>query len=135
VVCKPTTDSAAIERALAGMSPETTTAMNLGISLAVQMVQGAPTGSDMDIVLLTDGMPDDDCRDATLDEAREARTKGITLCGLAVGSRSVDKDFLDQLTPVSLVIERGENFSSSMHTLLTQSAAARRSGRALAETT
>ena len=45
----------------------------------------------------------------------------------------MDKDFLDELTPVSLVIERGENFSSSMHTLLTQSAAARVSGRALAE--
>lgn len=134
VVCNPTTDLTAIEGAVASMSSQTTTAMNLGIRLAVKLVQSAPTGSEMDIVLLTDGMPDDDCRDDTLNEAREARAKGITLCGLAVGSQSVDKAFLDELTPVSLVIERGGNFSSSMHTLLSQSAAARRSGRVLAET-
>jgi molecular chaperone DnaK len=133
VVCDPTTDMAAIERAVGGMSSESTTAMNLGIKLAVNLVQRAPAEADKDIVLLTDGMPDDGCRAETLEEARIARAKGITLCGLAVGSQNVDKDFLDELTPVSLVIEQGESFSSSMHTLLTQSAAARHLDRSLAE--
>ena len=62
------------------MRPTGTTAMDKGISLAVQLAQQATTGSDLDLVLLTDGYPDSGPR--TLQAADKAKSQGVTLSTL-----------------------------------------------------
>jgi len=127
-ICDPTSDFAEIESAVKGMSTGSTTSMDEGIRLATEILLTAPPGTDRDIVLLTDGVPDDDRRSDTRTAAEDAKSSAISLCTLGIGSDDVDKNFLDELTPLSLVIERGGDFSGSMHTLLTRSASVRSGG-------
>lgn len=128
LVCSPTSDLAQIEQAAASMVPFGTTAMDEGIRLAVEVVLNAPQDADRDVVMLTDGMPDDGRRQGTLAAAGEARKRKVALSSLGVGSENVDQAFLAQLSPMSLVIDKVDGISDAMTTLLTQSAAARGSG-------
>jgi len=129
ILCAPTSDFEAISRAAAKLVPAGSTAMDAGIVMAANLVMSSPEESDRDVVMLTDGMPDDARRANTMAVARECRSKGITLSSLGVGKEQVDLDFLNKLTPISLVLDGTEGISAAMTTLLTQSAAAR-SGRA-----
>ncbi|MFQ6009268.1 MAG: VWA domain-containing protein, partial [Candidatus Zixiibacteriota bacterium] len=128
IVCRPTSDLTTLERAVATMTPSGTTAMDEGIRQAAELVMTAPTGTDRDVVMLTDGMPDPQRRQSTLAATQTAQSKGITLSTVGIGSEDVDLDFLNKLTPISLVIDRVEETSVTMATLLKLSAAARRGG-------
>ena len=54
-----------------------------------------PQRGDKVILLVTDGMPDN--REATLEAARLARARGVTL--IAIGIDGADEAFLAALTP------------------------------------
>jgi Mg-chelatase subunit ChlD len=125
VACTPTSDLAVIERAATGLKPQSTTAMDLGIREAIRLAMSAPAGTDRDIVVLTDGMPDAERRSQTLDASKECASQGITLSSLGVGKEDVDLGFLNQLTPLALVIDSAGETGSAMTSLLAQSAAAR----------
>lgn len=127
IVCRPTSDLAALRGAVAGMHPNGATAMDEGIRQAVELVLGAPAGTDRDVVLLTDGMPDPHRRDSTQVAAEEARRRGVTLStlGVSVHQGDVDLAYLQTLTPLSLVIEGVDGVAQAMTTLLTKSVAAR----------
>ncbi|HEX3990750.1 MAG TPA: hypothetical protein VHX39_06230, partial [Acetobacteraceae bacterium] len=102
--------------------------MDEGISLAVSLVLRAPAEADRDVVMVTDGMPDPNRRENTLVAAVEARNKKVSLSSLGVGSENVDLNFLSQLSPMSLVIDRVDGLGDAMTTLLTKSASARAGG-------
>jgi molecular chaperone DnaK len=128
LVCNPTSDLKQLEQAAESMIPLGTTAMDEGIRLAIDVVMKAPQEADRDIVIVTDGMPDEGRRQQTLAAAGEARNRHVVLSSLGVGSENVDQAFLAQLSPVSLVIDKVDGIGEAMTTLLTQSAAARGSG-------
>lgn len=122
VVCEPTSDLNQVISAARGLQAQALTAMDEGINLAVELVSWAPQGVDRDVVMLTDGMPDEARKQTTVQSARRARDTGITLSSIGVGQEDVDLDFLKSLTPLSLVIEASGNMSEAMARLLTQSA-------------
>jgi uncharacterized protein YegL len=128
IVCNPTSDIAAIEKAAATMAAYGTTAMDEGILLAIKVASGAPEGADRDVVMLTDGMPDEGRRQTTLKAAGEAKSRSVTLSSLGVGRDQVDQAYLSQLSPMSLVIDKADGIADAMTTLLTQSAVARGGG-------
>jgi molecular chaperone DnaK len=123
--CRPTSELRELERALSGVQANGTTWMDEGIRLAVELVQQAPTGVDRDVVMVTDGMPDDNRRQATLRQAAEAKTLGVTLSSVGIGDSGVDKKFLDQLSPIALVIDKVDKVKGAITDLLTQAAASR----------
>lgn len=125
VACRPTANLAAVEDALRRVTPSGTTSMDEGIRQAVELAMAAPAGTARDVVMVTDGMPDDDRKERTLSAAAEAKSKGVTLSNLGVGDEEVDLDFLTKLSPISLVIDKVDNMAGAITTLLTQSAAAR----------
>jgi hypothetical protein len=49
----------------------------------------------------------------------------VTLSSLGIGAQDVDLNFLQSLTPLSLVIDAVDSMAEGMSTLLTQAAAAR----------
>jgi molecular chaperone DnaK len=125
IVARPTSDLAALERVVATLAPSGTTAMDAGIRQATELVLAAPAGTDRDVVMLTDGMPDDQRRQSTRAAAKESRRQGVTLSSLGIGAQDVDLNFLQSLTPLSLVIDAVDSMAEGMSTLLTQAAAAR----------
>lgn len=125
IACRPTSDITAIERAVASLTTTGFTWMDAGIMQAVELAMAAPAGTDRDVVMVTDGMPDSNRRQSTLMAAEQARTRGVTLSSVGVGSNDVDLDFLQSLTPLALVIDQSDGLAQAMATLLTQAAAAR----------
>jgi hypothetical protein len=57
--------------------------------------------------------------------AAYASAKGVTLSSLGLGHGDVDLEFLNALSPLSLVIGANERMSEAISTLLTRSAASR----------
>ncbi len=131
IVCRPTSNLAEVENAVATMIPDGTTAMDDGINLAVELVMGAPAGINRDVVMLTDGMPDDE--QSTLDAAKKAKSKGVTLFVLSIG-KGMDEDYLKQLTPLNFEISSTGDMTDAINTLLTQSAKQRMGGLRVAQT-
>jgi molecular chaperone DnaK len=127
IACHPTSDIAAVKRAVTSLAISSTTSMDEGILKAVELVMAAPAGTDRDVVMLTDGMPDSDRRQSTLAAAEKARSKGVTLSSVGIGG-DVDEEFLQNLTPISLKIDTADGLAEAMTTLLTQSMAARTGG-------
>ncbi len=125
IVCPPTAELRQVESAVATLSPSGTTNMGEGLQFAMDMVAGAPAGADRDIVMLTDGLPDD--KNAALAMSGRVKSGGINLSALGVGSQDVDAAFLGQLTPNTLVIDKVDGMGAAMTTLLVQ-AAEKRSG-------
>jgi Mg-chelatase subunit ChlD len=130
ILCRPTADLAELQRAVGGLHASGTTAMDDGIRQAVELTLGAPAGTDRDVVLLTDGMPDGHRRANTLAVAKEALAKGVTLSSLniAVGGAEVDADFLRNMTPITFKIEVVKDMAGGITTLLARAAEARVSG-------
>ncbi len=126
IVCRPTSDMRELEQAVASLDPSGLTNMGEGLRFALDMITAAPAGTEQDIVLLTDGMPDS--KEEALAMAGKVRTGGISLCALGVGSEDVDEKFLGRLTPNTLVIEQSETTGAAMGTLLTQAARTRADG-------
>lgn len=116
--CQPTTDYGELEQAVGGLSPQSTTAMDLGLLKALDMVAGAPAGCLKVIVLVTDGMPDDGRRDSTLDAAARCRREADQLCVLGIGSQDVDAGYLGNISTESLVIEANQSIGAGLSSLL-----------------
>ena len=125
VVCQPTSDLGAVERAARSLTPSGSTAMDDGVLTALDLVLKAPPETDREVVMVTDGMPDDDRRSRTLSAAQDCGAKSVTLCTLGVGKDDVDLTFLTQMTPHALRIDKPEEMTEAITTLLAQSAAAR----------
>jgi molecular chaperone DnaK len=125
IVCRPTSDLAEVERAVDCMIASGTTAMHAGIGEAVELAREAPPGTDRDVVLVTDGLPDN--QPAALAAAAKARSLGVSLCSLGIGHQDVDEAFLRDMTPLTLVIDKADGLGRGMTTLLRQ-AEARRGG-------
>lgn len=122
IVCEPTSDPDQIERNVDEIYTSGSTAMDDGIGKAMEMVMSAPAGTDRDIVMLTDGMPDSDRKQNTVKMAQDVKSMGITLSTLGIGKEYVDLDFLMSLTELSLVIDAVDGMGDAVTTLLTQSA-------------
>jgi molecular chaperone DnaK len=105
IVCEPTGDLRDLEDKVRQMTPQDTTAMDLGIHKALKLAMRTPVGADREIVMLTDGMPDNDRRQRTLDAAIEVKDKGVTLSIVGVPGQ-VDTVFLSSLTQHYLVISQ-----------------------------
>ncbi len=125
IVCNPTSDLTTVEQAVAKLAPRGTTNMGAGLQYAMDMVGSAPAGTDRDIVLLTDGMPDN--KNTALTAAVQVKEGAITLSAVGVGSQDVDDSFLGKLTPNKLIIDQIDGMGGAMGTLLVQ-AAEKRSG-------
>jgi hypothetical protein len=109
-----------LERAVGSVNPDGMTAMDEGIQLAVQLVLESPDGTDRDVVLLTDGLPDEGRRDSTCEAARKAASHGVNLSTVGI-SRSVDEvdlEFLRLLTPTTLIIDNEKDIGGAMNILL-----------------
>jgi molecular chaperone DnaK len=125
-LCRPTSDLDVLQQAVNSLTVEGSTAMHEGIREAAKLLRAAPPGSDRDLALVTDGMPD---RPAdTLDAAEEARAQGASLSTLGIGEQDVDLEFLKRMTPNALVIKAATGMTQALATLLTRSAAARAGG-------
>ena len=124
IVCEPTSDFAEVERKVNPIRCTGTTVMDEGIAEAVFLVMSAPAGTDRDVVLLTDGYPDDGHEQRTKDAAKDAKNKGVTLSSLALGD-GVDMDFLESLTPLTLQIQSGSEIGGGIGTLLNKAKEAR----------
>jgi molecular chaperone DnaK len=124
-VCQPTSDPAVVEKSLQKVKATGTTSMDDGIEQAIELVMGAPAGAARDVVMVTDGLPDDDRRARTLEIAAHAKTLGITLSNLGIDGEDVDFNFLKEMSPLSLVIGAPEHMADGIRTLLSRSAAAR----------
>jgi molecular chaperone DnaK (HSP70)/uncharacterized protein YegL len=121
VVCPITSSMRAIEEAAGRLVPASTTAMDAGIRESLRIARSAPPGTDCDVVMLTDGMPDKERRSQTLEAADECRAVGVNLSNLGVGKNDVDLEFLAQLSPTSLVVDSADKISEAFGFLLTQS--------------
>ena len=126
VACRPTRDIRQVEQAVSGLIPISTTNMADGLRYALDLLSAAPAGTDRDIVLLTDGIPDSEHE--TLQMSAHLNANGIALSVLGVGSEDVDEEFLGRLTPHKLVIENAHGMGSAMTTLLIQAAEKRTGG-------
>jgi uncharacterized protein YegL len=123
--CAPTADLRTFQSAVDSVSLSGTTAMDEGILRSLEMVSRAPSTADRDIVMVTDGMPDDHRISSTLDAAKRVEDKGVSLCILGIGSRNVDENFLAKMTPLKLVIEKSEGMGGKLANLLAKSAQSR----------
>jgi Mg-chelatase subunit ChlD len=121
IMCDPTADVAMIEPRVRAIDVVGMTAMDDGISQAVFLAMSAPAGTDRDVVLLTDGMPDDGREQSTRDAAEDARSKGVTLSALAIGTDGVDMNYLNSLTPLTFQIDAPDQIGDGVATLLTRS--------------
>jgi len=119
VVCEPTSNLAEVERCVRNMTTQDTTAMDRGLSTALDVALAAPAGMDREIVLVTDGMPDD--RQRALDAAQRVPQGAIDLCMLGVGSADVDLAFLQQMCPRAQVVDAAANISQVVTNLLSLS--------------
>ena len=125
VVCRPTSDLRQVEQGVSTLSASGTTNMGDGLQFALDMIAAASSGTERDIVMLTDGMPDN--RETALTMSGRVKSVGINLSAVGVGSQDVDAAFLCQLTPNQLIIDKVDGMGAAMTTLLTQ-AAEKRSG-------
>lgn len=128
LVCSPTSDLSEVERTVNALSCTGSTAMNRGIRRAIELAEQAPPRTDRDIVMLTDGMPDE--RPSTVAAAADARNRGITFStlSLSVNPGDVDEEFLKSLTPLTLKIESVSEISEGFSTLLSLAEKSRQGG-------
>ena len=92
-ICSPTSDFDEIERCVSSIKTASTTAMHKGIREAVHLAMLAPAGTDREVVLVTDGMPDPDTKDDTRSAAMFANSNGVKLSMLGIGKGDVDKNY------------------------------------------
>ena len=128
VCCRPTADLATLVAAVDAIGVSGSTAMDEGIVCSLDLVAQVPREADRDIVLVTDGMPDDDRTQSTLDAASLARSQGVTLSVLGIGSDNVDESFLQQMTPLTLRIDSPAGIEQGLATLLARSLGAHQPG-------
>jgi len=125
VRCPPSADFAKFERVTAMTETWGTTAMDQGIDCAVDLVSRAPAGVKRQIVMVTDGMPNDPQR--TLAAAQRAKSQGVELLILGFEGE-VDQDFLNQLSPHTLMIQNAGAIQGGIANLLSLSSSAGRGG-------
>jgi uncharacterized protein YegL len=76
--------------------------MDEGLALAGQILAHAPEDTQRDVILVTDGQPDDKQR--TQAAARRVEGLGAKLSALAIQGGDVDEGFLRLLTPHLVVV-------------------------------
>jgi len=118
-VCPLTNDINNITSTVSNLDIYGTTAMGQGINLAISLLSETSADTIREIVLVSDGMPDDE--DEALSAGSTARANGINLWLLGIGHEEVDKDFLNRISPNYLVIDSAESLSQDIANLLTQS--------------
>lgn len=122
VACRPTANIDEIRPRVQALEVSGTTAMDEGIREAATLVLGAPAGTDRDVVLLTDGMPDDE--ETTRRAAAQAKKDHITLSVVAIEGDGVDMDYLRSLTPLTLKVD-AKGISDGLPGILSRAAQTR----------
>ena len=115
VVVEPTQDAERIESAVGAISCHGTTAMDQGIQEAVTLASRSPSGTERLVVLVTDGIPDDE--DQTVMAAARAKSMGIELSNLALPGANAS--LLGRIGPV-LELESSTEIGSNLANLLTR---------------
>ncbi len=118
VICSLTSDIQTIKRTVSGVSTYGTTAMGGGINLALDLLSGSNSGVIQEIVLVSDGMPDEE--DEALAAGAKAQKQGVNFCLLGIGHEDVDEDFLKEMSPNYLIIENADGISQAISNLLIQ---------------
>jgi molecular chaperone DnaK len=122
VLCRPSTDFAEVQGAVAKLTISGSTAMAEGLALALSLIAEAPAHVSRTIVLVSDGMPDEP--EEALAAAARARTQGVRLCQIGVGREGVDESFLRKLSGDYRVIDNAGEVGGAIASLLTQVAPA-----------
>lgn len=122
MVCELTDDIHAIKSNLSDLSTYGSTRMEDGINLAVDLLTEATAGAEREIVLVSDGMPDNP--QEALDAGKNAVNSGIKLCLLGIGHQDVDENFLKSMSPSYLIIDNPEGISRAISNFLTKTAPA-----------
>jgi nitroimidazol reductase NimA-like FMN-containing flavoprotein (pyridoxamine 5'-phosphate oxidase superfamily)/Mg-chelatase subunit ChlD len=118
VICPLTADLQTITTSVSQVGTYGTTAMGAGITLALNMLSKSNPEVMQEIVLVSDGMPDEP--DEALTAGAKAQKQGVNFCLLGIGHEDVNEDFLKQMTPNYLVIDNADGISQAISNLLTQ---------------
>jgi molecular chaperone DnaK len=117
-LCRLTRSTNDIDRKVKEIRASGGTAMHAGIDLAARMLLDVPENVIREIVLVTDGMPDDPS--AAIGAAEQATSRGISILGVGIGHEDVNEDFLRRIAPRTLTIAGVETLSKALMTLLTE---------------
>ncbi len=122
IVSPLTNDKAQLKNDISEITISGCTAMDKGIEEAWKLLKSAPVQAKKYIVLLTDGMPDDENK--TLTTAGTVQSSGIELAALSLDSTGIDKAYLNKLTPVNFTIninEGSKGITKGLNSILTLS--------------
>lgn len=116
IKCSMTSEFNTIKQAVAKLHTEGSTNMADALTMSIGMLSEYPVGSLREIVMVSDGMPDN--QDAALRGSERAKVEQIDMRILGIGESNVNYDFLTQLTPDVLVIDRADQMGGAMAELL-----------------
>jgi molecular chaperone DnaK len=118
VVCPPTADFRRLEAAVARLDVYGTTAMHAGLSLALDLLAGTAPGVLRQILLISDGMPDNMAE--TLAVGASIRNQGVQLYSVSLGAAGINEAFLSDLSPNFSRAENAEGLGQMIASLLMQ---------------
>jgi Mg-chelatase subunit ChlD len=118
VCCEVTDDLGHLDRCVEAIEADGLTAMDDGIFEAARLLAGAPAGAVRQVVMVTDGMPDERRQQATIDVASRVQADGIDLVSIALGDTGVDAGYLARLTTRTFSVTKIEKLGDAMFTLL-----------------
>ncbi len=118
VICPLTTDMGQVETAVAGVAPYGTTAMGHALTLALKMLAASGDGVQCEIVLVSDGMPDQPAE--AIDAGMRVQTEGVGLSLLGIGQQDVNEAFLKDMSANYLMIDTAGDIGQAITTLLTR---------------
>lgn len=117
VICPLTGDADEVDRTVSPVDVSGSTAMGQGLSMSLDLLAELDAGVAREIVLVSDGMPDND--QTALEAGSRATREKVNIWSLGLGSEGIDQDFLGQIAPKVLVVEDMEGISEAMASLLT----------------
>jgi len=115
-VCHPTSDLSMIRSRVSVLDVDGSTAMDKGILEGMNLLKSAPPSVDRQLVLATDGLPDDEAE--AISAARSAEGNGIELFAVSI---AMDSDFLKEITPNEINVESSSSLGDAFSTFLRQS--------------
>jgi molecular chaperone DnaK len=120
VICPLTSELQKITQIVSEVSADGSTAMDAGIREARHLLSKSASGVTQEIVLVSDGMPDD--QNEALTAGLQVQHEGIRLCLLSIGRQGIDEAFLRRMTPHYLIIKDAEEISQAMGSFLAEAA-------------
>jgi molecular chaperone DnaK len=116
--CELTEQLSQMNAVVGGLTASGSTRMDLGITLATEMLGPQCAERLREIALVTDGMPDD--KERALRAAEAARQTGVRISAVGIGSGDVDEAFLRQIASGVLMIDSADQLGAALPALLTE---------------